>query len=96
MMMSTLYILIAGLTAYWVYQDAQKRSMSSLWAIGTFFMPLLFLLLYFIFRKPLTRQTEPEEDIVRVCYKCEKRLQDGDRYCPRCGVDTQNPKPRAE
>jgi hypothetical protein len=89
--MSSFYVILAALSAFWVYQDGQRRGMSSLWAIGTFFAPFIFLLLYLIFRKPEKYITE-EEEIVRVCYRCDKKICEGDRFCSNCGTDTQNTK----
>jgi hypothetical protein len=45
--------VIAILLAAWVYQDAQKRGMTGIgWAIGTFFICIIFLPVYLIVRKP--------------------------------------------
>jgi hypothetical protein len=83
-----IYPLLHLLMAYWVYQDAQKRNMSILWAVGALFVPVVFIILYLIFRT-----TEPnfrESYIVRVCFCCGKKIREGERYCPNCGADTQN------
>lgn len=85
----SIYFLLSALAAYWVYQDGQKRGASSLWALGTLFAPFIFIILYLIFRKPEKCITE-EEEIIRICYKCGKRIREGDRFCPNCGTDTQN------
>jgi cbb3-type cytochrome oxidase subunit 3 len=98
--MISFYLIIVGAVAYWVYQDSQKRNMSTLWGMGifvaalvsarTFLIPLVFiLLLYSIYRKPVSCNRE-EEEIVRICFKCGKKIGEGDRYCPSCGTDTQN------
>jgi cbb3-type cytochrome oxidase subunit 3 len=46
--------------AIWVWKDAAKRGMSPRWGIGVFWMLIVFLPLYFVFRKPL-RSSECDE-----------------------------------
>lgn len=87
--MSGLLLLLHLLAAYWVYQDAEKRNMSLLWAVGAFFVPAVFIILYLIFRTQEPRLGG--EDVARVCFNCGKKIREGDRYCPHCGTDTQNP-----
>lgn len=83
-----IFVILHFLVAYWIYQDAEKRNMNILWAVGAFFVPFVFVILYLIFRKPETCLVE--QDITRVCFTCGKKIREGDRYCPNCGVDTQN------
>jgi hypothetical protein len=46
-------LAIALILAIWVYNDAQGRGMNAIgWAIGTFFLCIIFLPLYLIMRKP--------------------------------------------
>jgi len=46
-------VVIAILMVAWVYQDAEKRGMPGIgWAIGTFFLCIIFLPVYLIVRKP--------------------------------------------
>lgn len=96
------YLAIVAVTAYWVYQDSQKRSMSMFWAIAVFLaafasmraflIPLGFILLvYFVYRKPLISDKETE-DIIRICFKCQKNILEGDQYCSYCGTDTHKHK----
>ncbi len=84
-----IYFLLHLLAAYWVYQDAERRNMSILWAVGAFFVPIVFVILYLIFRP--SEPSFAEGDIARVCFKCGKKVREGERYCPNCGADTQNP-----
>lgn len=97
-----LHLLFAAAAAYWVYQDSQKRNMSIIWTVAillaailslrTFFTSWGFvLLLYFLYRKPLNENKDKDE-IVRICYSCGKKINEGDRYCPSCGKDTQHTK----
>ncbi len=44
-------LLLAGVS-FWVWQDAEQRGMSHRWAIGTGFLLIVFLPLYFLVRKP--------------------------------------------
>ena len=49
--------LIALLIAIWVASDANKRGMNGVgWAIGVFFLCIVFLPIYLIVRKPLLAQ----------------------------------------
>ncbi len=49
--------LIAALIALWVATDANKRGMNGVaWAIGVFFLCIIFLPIYLIVRKPLLAQ----------------------------------------
>src|SRR5215469_8797164 len=49
--------LIALLIAIWVATDANKRGMNGvLWAIGVFFLCIVFLPIFLIVRKPLLAQ----------------------------------------
>jgi hypothetical protein len=97
-----LYPVLIAVIAYWVYQDSQKRNMSMLWALGiavaaivsvrSFLIPFGFMLiLYLMYQKPLRCKREDEE-IVRICFRCDQKIREGERYCPNCGVDTQNPR----
>jgi uncharacterized membrane protein len=47
-------LIIPLIAAIFVYQDAEKRGMSGIgWALGTFFLCIIFLPLYLIMRKPV-------------------------------------------
>jgi hypothetical protein len=47
------FFICAALAVY-VGQDANKRGMSGIgWGLGTFFLCIVFLPLYFIMRKPI-------------------------------------------
>lgn len=49
--------IIALLIAIWVATDANKRGMNGVgWAIGVFFLCVVFLPIYLIVRKPLLAQ----------------------------------------
>lgn len=49
-------LVIAILLSVWVYKDAESRGMSGIgWALGTFFLCIIFLPLYLIIRKPAIR-----------------------------------------
>lgn len=103
-MMSLFGIVIAGLAAYWVYNDAKGRGHEKgtaiMWSVGTFVLLIIFLPLYLIFgRKPkLTRREEPVIDIESVpadqlmhCPMCGKKVQNDFKTCPYCS-HTLNPK----
>ena len=50
--------LVALLIAIWVATDANKRGMNgAAWAIGVFFLCIIFLPIYLIVRKPVLAQT---------------------------------------
>ncbi|MEM9884293.1 MAG: hypothetical protein AAF849_00255 [Bacteroidota bacterium] len=50
---STIGLLIALGVSFWVLMDAKSRGMNAtLWAIGVLLLMIVFLPLYFIFRKP--------------------------------------------
>ena len=80
------WFVIGVLILVWVYRDAESRGMSGiLWAIIVFFLSLIGLVLYLIFRENPQPITSPSRPINRVCPKCGQVLNDEAKFCPRCG-----------
>jgi hypothetical protein len=93
--------LIALLIAIWVASDANKRGMNGvLWAIGVFFLCIVFLPIYLIVRKPLLAQQPgvypppgspppynppPSGTPGHFCSNCGAAVQPGVKFCPNCG-----------
>ncbi len=83
--------LIALLIAIWVASDANKRGMNGVgWAIGVFFLCIVFLPIYLIVRKPLLAQQPygyppPPMPGQHFCANCGSPVQPGVKFCPTCG-----------
>jgi len=93
--------IIALLIAIWVATDANKRGMNGVaWAIGVFFLCIIFLPIYLIVRKPLLAQqpygyppppgqqppyTPPPAPGQHFCSNCGAIVQPGVKFCANCG-----------
>lgn len=93
--------IIALLIAIWVATDANKRGMNGVaWAIGVFFLCIVFLPIYLIVRKPLLAQqpygyppppgsppayTPPPAPGQHFCSNCGTPVQPGVKFCANCG-----------
>ena len=94
--------LIALLIAIWVATDANKRGMNGVaWAIGVFFLCIVFLPIYLIVRKPLLAQQPygyppppgsqppynppPPTAGQHFCANCGSPVQPGVKFCATCG-----------
>ena len=65
-----------------VYSDAKSRGSSSpvLWALGVFFLTIIFLPLYIICRPTGIKQKS------YLCPTCGKFHSQPQNYCPHCGA----------
>lgn len=86
--------IIALLIAIWVASDANKRGMNGVaWAIGVFFLCIVFLPIYLIVRKPLLAQQpygypppgQQPPPPGHFCSNCGTPVQPGVKFCPNCG-----------
>lgn len=80
----------------WVYKDAEKRGMNgALWALLTFFLHLIGLLIFVIVRSehPVRADTGPAAGAPAgtppVCPKCGKPVDRSHSFCPACGERLQ-------
>lgn len=91
--MIRLVIIINLLVALWVFYDAQKRGFtlgkSLLWAIGVFFLLIIFLPLYLIVRQKKVRwrtgEGHPYSSATKICFYCGKPYTGEPEHCPNCG-----------
>jgi hypothetical protein len=82
--MLTLFgLLIAGLVAVWVYQDARDRGahQPGLWAVGTFLLMILVLPMWL-----LTRPAKGSGSL-RACPHCAESIQYAATVCRFCHRD---------
>jgi hypothetical protein len=88
-------LIIAAVIASFVAKDASKRGMNAVgWFLGVFFLLILFLPLYFIVRRPMLSEYQPQFApqpmsaalaTAHLCMHCGKYYADKARYCPLCG-----------
>jgi len=91
--MMRLVLIINLLVAIWVFYDAQKRGFtlwkSMLWAMGVFFLLIIFLPLYLIVRRKKERWRGTEESLytsaTKICFYCGKPYPGEPERCPNCG-----------
>ena len=92
--MRYLILSINLVAALWVFFDSQKRGYSVgkglLWAIGVFFLLIIFLPLYFVARKRKERlaagSAEPQLSAsVTPCFYCGRGYEGDPQTCPHCG-----------
>lgn len=92
--MMPFFLIVNLLVALWVFYDAQKRgftlTQSILWAIGVFFLLIVFLPLYLIVRRrrgELWARGERRSfsSTQKLCFYCGKPYQNDPNYCPHCG-----------
>lgn len=82
-------LAIAGLAAYWVFNDARSRGNSmtycAFWAAGTVAFLIIFLPLYLLFgRKSPKRQQDPGIHDPQTIDVEAKVVEDPDMNCPMC------------
>ena len=86
--------IIELLIAIWVATDANKRGMNGVaWAIGVFFLCIVFLPIYLIVRKPLLSYpppgtppyNPPPTSGQHFCSHCGAPVQPGVKFCANCG-----------
>lgn len=97
-MLFTAYFLFANIISFavamWVFFDSQKRgytiSRGLLWAIGVFFILIVFLPLYLAARKKKERmqaaaREAPAPPPLSLCFYCRQGYEGNPTVCPRCG-----------
>lgn len=87
--MFLLGLAIAAVIAAFVASDASKRGMSAGgWFFGVFLLLIVFLPAYFIVRKPLLPQYQPQlspQATPSLCPHCGKYYAGKATFCPFCG-----------
>lgn len=80
--------------ALWVFYDSQKRGYSVgrglLWAVGVFFLLIVFLPFYLVARKKKERAFAREKEArasapLTSCFYCGQDYEGQPRVCPHCG-----------
>jgi hypothetical protein len=99
-MLFTAYFLFANIVSFaiamWVFYDSQKRgytiSRGPLWAIGVFFILIIFLPLYLAARKKKERMQAagreapaPPPPTLNSCFYCRQGYEGNPTVCPHCG-----------
>ena len=88
-----LYIL-PMIIALWVFFDSQKHGYTFwqglLWAIGVFFILIVFLPLYLFYRNKRKKLVPvpgraPLPSVSTPCFYCGQPYQGDPKICPRCG-----------
>ena len=93
--MELIGILIALAIAIWTYNDTQKRGNSGAWAVGVFFLLIVFLPIYLIVRNPLPAQyayqqpPAPPAYSQPQCMHCGRFMTTGAQFCAFCGRAAQ-------
>ena len=89
-----LFYLLPLIVALWVFFDSQKHgytfSQGLLWAIGVFFLLIIFLPLYFFYRNKRKRGAAvpaqaPILSSSTACFYCGRPYQGDPKICPNCG-----------
>lgn len=93
--MRYLLLLVNLVAALWVFYDSQKHGYSIgkglLWAIGVFFLLIVFLPLYLIVRKRKERLAAQERQTRQIlspltpCFYCGQGYEGDPKVCPHCG-----------
>lgn len=81
---------LAVVIAAFVAKDASRRGMNAVgWFLGALFLLLIALPLYFILRKPLLPQYQPQfpqpQLPAKLCENCGKYSAHDARFCTQCG-----------
>ena len=90
-----LFVNIIALTlGMWVFYDSQKRgytvSRGLLWAVGVFFILIIFLPLYLAARKKKERMHAAARQAsapppLSLCFYCRQGYEGNPTVCPHCG-----------
>jgi hypothetical protein len=94
-MLFFLFVNIISLAvALWVFYDSQKRGYTVwrglLWAVGVFFVLIVFLPLYLVARKKKERllmaaREAPTSSSLNLCFYCRRGYEGNPAVCPHCG-----------
>jgi uncharacterized membrane protein YqjE len=80
-----IWLIIAVILSFWVYEDAESRGMEGiLWIAVMLLLGLIGLIIYLIVRgeKEVTREK------IHMCQSCGRIIKEKDvKYCPFCGED---------
>jgi type VI protein secretion system component VasK len=86
--------IISLAVALWVFYDSQKRgytvSRGLLWAVGVFFVLIVFLPLYLAARKKKERMQAAAREAsalptLSLCFYCRQGYEGNPTVCPHCG-----------
>jgi len=89
-----LFLFINLFVALWVFYDSQKRGYTVgrglLWAIGVFFLLVVFLPLYLLARRKRERLLSesgkfPLSPSTKNCFYCGQQYEGDPELCPHCG-----------
>jgi|Deesub1362B_J571_1020462.scaffolds.fasta_scaffold19123_1 hypothetical protein len=82
-----IWLVIAVLLSFWVYEDAESRGMDGiLWIIVVLLTGILGLVIYLAVR---SEKGKALERVQRVCLRCGRVLEEKFRYCPYCGKEQE-------
>ena len=94
MIFLTIIYLLPLVIALWVFFDSQKHgytfSQGLLWAIGVFFILIVFLPLYLSYRNKRKQRTPAPGQIAVLssstsCFYCGQPYPGDPKICPHCG-----------
>lgn len=92
--MHFVFPLLSLIAALWVFFDSQKRGYSAgkglLWAIGVFFLLIIFLPLYLFSRRKRQREMAEAKAAsgpppLTECFYCGRGYEGQPKICPHCG-----------
>ena len=95
-----LFHVVPLVVALWVFFDSQKHgytfAQGLLWAIGVFFILIVFLPLYFFYRNKRKKTVKvpgraPAPASVTPCFYCGQPYQGSPQTCPNCGQNLKLP-----
>ena len=89
-----LFYVVPLIVALWVFFDSQKHGYTFmqglLWAIGVFFLLIVFLPLYFFYRNKRKQLVKvpgraPAPSSATPCFYCGQPYPGDPKTCPHCG-----------
>lgn len=97
-----LFYVVPLIVALWVFFDSQKHGYTFmqglLWAIGVFFLLIVFLPLYFFNRNKRKQLVKipgraPAPSSATPCFYCGQPYPGDPKTCPHCGQSLKNQLP---
>lgn len=94
-----LFYAVPLILALWVFFDSQKHGYTFmqglLWAIGVFFLLIVFLPLYFFYRSKRKQLIKipgraPAPASTTTCFYCGRSYPGDPKTCPHCGQTLRN------